>query len=204
MGVILNEFSTITDEGDSMERIRKEKEYLEYIQEHINFVKKAYKMFMIALFSVNSISTLISDEELKNAIESLVTDIETHDASKFSDSEFDGYREKYYPTKREQAESEEYKKEMEERYEECWKHHYQTNDHHPKHWYDEETKTAKDMSLRAIIHMLCDWEAMSLKFNTNTLEWYEKDATDEKAVMSQNTKNIVEDLLNNVLHGSRK
>jgi len=54
----------------------------------------------------------------------------------------------------------------------------------------------------AIIEMLCDWEAMSLKFGTSTLKWYENDAKDEKAALSPKTKEIVEDLLYNVLHNS--
>ena len=42
MGIILKENSYIEQYDDSMERIRKEKEYLDYIIENINFVKKAY------------------------------------------------------------------------------------------------------------------------------------------------------------------
>ena len=58
------------------------------------------------------------------------------------------------------------------------------------------------MTLDAIIEMLCDWEGMSLKFGTSTLSWYEKDAKDEKAALSPNSKAIVEELLYNVLHCS--
>ena len=56
------------------------------------------------------------------------------------------------------------------------------------------------MTLDAIVEMLCDWEAMSLKFNTNTVEWYKNEAIDEKKAFSLNTKAIVEDLLFNILH----
>ena len=58
------------------------------------------------------------------------------------------------------------------------------------------------MTLRAIIEMICDWEAKSLKFKSNTLEWYTNDAEDEKAAMTDNTKKIVEELLFNVIHNS--
>ena len=200
MGIILKENSYIEQYDDSMERIRKEKEYLDYIIEHINFVKKAYVLYMVPLLDQNNISTLISDEELKDAIEEVALRIETHDASKFSDSEFDGYRVKYYPTKRENQESEEFKQEVGERYEECWKHHYTVNKHHPEHWLDHKTGVCTDMTLDAIVEMLCDWEAMSLKFNTNTVEWYKNEAIDEKKAFSLNTKAIVEDLLFNILH----
>jgi hypothetical protein len=68
------------------------------------------------------------------------------------------------------------------------------------HWVDPETKIPRDMSLRAILEMICDWEAMGLKFKSDTLNWYENDAKDEKAAMSTNTKQIVEELLYNVIH----
>lgn len=200
MGVIIKENSYIEQYDDSMERIRKEKEYLEYIIEHINFVKKAYTLYMVPLLEQNNISTLVSDEELKDAIEELALTIETHDASKFSDSEFDGYRLKYYPTKRENQESEEFKLAAEQRYEECWKHHYTVNWHHPEHWLNHDTGVCTDMTLGAIVEMLCDWEAMSLKFNTDTAEWYKNEAIDEKKAFSLNSKAIIEDLLFNVLH----
>ena len=95
MGIILKENSYIEQYDDSMERIRKEKEYLDYIIEHINFVKKAYVLYMVPLLDQNNISTLISDEELKDAIEEVALRIETHDAYKYADSEIDGYRVKY-------------------------------------------------------------------------------------------------------------
>ena len=57
------------------------------------------------------------------------------------------------------------------------------------------------MSLRAIVEMICDWEAMGMKFNSDTIKWYESDdSKDERESMSTRTKQIVEDLLYNVLH----
>ena len=56
------------------------------------------------------------------------------------------------------------------------------------------------MTLEAILEMICDWEAMSLKFGTNTLNWYETKAIDEKKCMTSNTKDIVEELMYNVVH----
>lgn len=202
MGFIFTENSLVQPNDDSMERIRLEKEYLEYIKEHINFVKVSYVRYIVPLLDKNTISHIISDKELKNAIEELSLTIETHDASKFSDAEFDGYRMKYYPTKAEQNCTEDERKMIDDRYEECWEHHYKTNDHHPKFWVNSETGDIRDMNLRAIIEMICDWEAMSLKFKTNTLEWYKNSAEDEKNAMSEKTKQIVEELLFNVIHNS--
>lgn len=206
MGFVLTENSLITNiEDDSVARLDKEQEYLDYINEHINFVQKAYEMYMLPLLNMTNISTLISDEELKNTIINLKPVIETHDASKFSDAEFDGYRMRWHPTVAEeskQKEDQELQVTIRERYEKCWEHHYTVNAHHPKHWVDPETGIAKDASLDAIIEMICDWEAMSLKFGTSILKWYENDAKDEKAAMSAKTKQIVEDLMYNVIHNT--
>ena len=203
MGMIFHEDSMIynfNDSNDAIERCKKEKEYLEYIKEHIRLVKHAFVLYFAPLFYANTVSEYFSNQELKLAIKELAEIIDTHDASKFGDAEFDGYRAKYYPTRRELDGNDAYKGAVEERYEECWKHHYQTNDHHPMHWVDPETNTPRDMSLRAIIEMICDWEAMGLKFNSDTLKWYEEEAVDEKKAMSTNTKQIVEELLYNIIH----
>lgn len=204
MGTIINEDAIVYNfdgNNDSLERNQKEQEYLEYIKQHIGLVKRAFVMYFAPLYIKNNISTLISDEELHQAIFDLAKIINTHDASKFGDAEFDGYRAKYYPTTKELAGDDAYKGAVEERYAECWKHHYTTNDHHPKYWVNQDSKIARDMSLRAIVEMICDWEAMGMKFNSDTIKWYESDdSKDERESMSTRTKQIVEDLLYNVLH----
>ena len=204
MGTIINEVSLVigNQTSEALERNQKEEEYLNYIKDHIAKVKKCYEMYFLPLKEVTNISSLVSDEELKDAIDELGEIIDTHDASKFTDAEFGPYRAKYYPTLAEQEADIDYQELMEDQYEEAWKHHYETNDHHPMYWLNSETNTPDDMSLRAIIEMICDWEAMSLKFGTSTVEWYKNDAKEEKAVLSSNTKDIVEDLLFNVLHGN--
>ena len=97
---------------------------------------------------------------------------------------------------------EEYKIRMRERYEDCWEHHYKSNDHHPEYWYDFQTQTASDMSLVAILHMICDWEGMSIKFKQNTLDWYENDKggkAEKDKMMTSHTKEILNDFLYNIL-----
>jgi hypothetical protein len=207
MGNIINnscilEDTIITDNNDSYERNLKDQEYLEYIKDHIAKVIECYNKYMVPLLDKNNISTLVSDEELKDAIIRVGKTIDTHDASKFSDSEFEAYRLKWYPATRELSSDIINTNEREDLYNDAWEHHYKVNAHHPHHWYNSETNTCTDMTLDAIVEMLCDWEAMSLKFNTSTLEWYENDAEDEKKCFTAKTKQIVEDLLYNVLHNS--
>ena len=202
MGRILLEDSFVNNGDDSSERLKKEQEYLDYIKEHIEFVKKAYVIYFVPLLDKTCISNMISDSELKDAIEKLSLTIETHDASKFSDAEFDGYRAKYYPTQKE-ASDPEMQEALADRYERCWVHHYTTNWHHPEYWYNQETKTAKDMPLIAIVEMICDWEAMGMKFNNIALSWWEKDPegkAEKEKIMTSKSIQIAEELMYNVIH----
>jgi hypothetical protein len=202
MGIILHESSLVSGGDDSAERLSKEQEYMEYINNHIANVQKAYATYFLPLLNINNISSLVSDEELKQAIENNRIRIETHDASKYSDDEFYGYRQKWYPTRSEQNADDEYHTLITQNYEKCWEHHYTVNDHHPLHWVDKASGIVKDMTLDAIVEMLCDWEGMSMKFGGSTVDWYTNKAQDEKKAMSTKTKQIVEDLLFNVLHGN--
>ena len=68
------------------------------------------------------------------------------------------------------------------------------------HWVNPDTGVIEDMTLDAIVEMICDWEAMSIKFNTSTVDWYKTKAIDEKKAMSDKSKEITEELLFNILH----
>ena len=202
MGQVLNEISVIYSAEDSLERNKQELVYLDYIKDHINNVHKAYEMYMLPLLELDVIPcTLISTEELKQAIENNRERIDHHDDSKFGEEEFDGYRAHFHPTEAEKLDDDLQAKVAERFENECWVHHYTVNDHHPEHWVDKETQIAKDMTLDAIIEMLCDWEAMSMKFE-DIMTWYETKGN--KKQYSENTKRIVEDLLYNVLHAPVK
>lgn len=54
---------------------------------------------------------------------------------------------------------------------------------------------ANPMKPIAILHMLCDWEAMSIKFKGSTPDWYIHKAEDERKVFNPKTRKIVEELL---------
>lgn len=185
---------------DSIERNNKEQEYLNYIKSHVAHVIEAFQIYIEPLLNESNICKSVSDSDLYNAINKLKEDIEDHDASKYSDEEFPGYRARWYPTAMEQKGDEDYQNKVEEVYQQCWDHHRKNNPHHPDYWFDEETNTAKDMSIEAILEMICDWEACSAQFNGNTLDWYENKAINEKKMLSDNTKTILEDLLYNVVH----
>lgn len=179
---------------DSSEKIKKSEEYMNYIKDHINNVHKSYKILFEPLLSQDNISSKIgSDDAIKNAIMSCVDAIEHHDDSKFDDVEFEPYRAKYYPTTDELNASDEEKAIIDERYRAAWIHHYKNNSHHPDHWYNSELGKYNDMTLGAIIHMICDWYSMSLYYNSSIVDWYNNQAITEKKAMSEYTRNRVDE-----------
>lgn len=194
MGIVLN--YTKFGYANNSQLIGKNQEYLEYISEHIENVKSAYRF----LFSNPAIRLEIdgyTQEQLIKLYDSLEEDILNHDQSKYSNEEFYAYRIKFFPTDYEghkMETDEEFSKEVDENFEEAWKHHYENNDHHPKFWKGEE------MSLKAILHMICDWEAMSKKFGGSVIKWYTTKADEEKKDLNPKTKVLLESILEQIYH----
>lgn len=192
--------------------------YLEYINEHRNNVAIAYRN----LFT-NPARMLIDSgikevtENIEKILDRLNDDIELHDMSKYSDDEFYAYRQKFNMTESEKYEydtNDWYQKMIDENFENAWKHHYCNNYHHPKFWKAVEIirmdeygvpveyipnsylkEDAQDMTVIAILHMICDWEAMSIKFGGKTTEWYINKAEQERKDMSENTRKLVKQIL---------
>lgn len=175
------------------EIVAMEKKYYAYVTEHIENVQRAFKEMFIDKGEI-LIHKFDHFLELKDAIDFVESEIKSHDASKFSDEEFDAYRRQFYPTSSENI-TEEEKKITEERYNQAWEHHYLHNDHHPDYWMDENKKPT-DMSLPAIVHMLADWGGMAIKFGGTPKQYYYEKAEEEKSKMTENTKSTVEELLN--------
>lgn len=181
---------------ESIEKNNRQKEYQTYIINHVNNVKKAFEEYFLKyLYKSNIAIDLFSDEEFKDAIEKAQEKVRVHDASKWSDEEFDGYREKYYPTANELADPE-FMDSAKERAEMSWEHHYKNNDHHQLYWKNEDG-TFADMSLEAIIEMICDWRSFTIdKDPLGTIKWYESDdSEEERSNMSAKTKEITEYIL---------
>lgn len=189
--------------------ISKNQEYLDYIKEHINNVKLAYE----ELFGSGRAIKLpegISSVDFKNAVHAAGIEIAFHDSSKFSEDEFDAYRRHFHRTDDEiliDDTNPASAQEAESNFQKAWEHHYMNNNHHPQWWCYHDTSGVRTtervdpnpMSLDAIIHMICDWSAMSLKFDHtySPLSWYAT-ADKEKSFMHPETKRIVEELLNNL------
>ena len=149
-------------------RTDKEREYLEYIDKHIKTVQSVWLALQARLEESYWLIGIHVDARIKR-----------HDQSKYG-GEFGGYRQFFYP------ESENEK--SENAFKHAWNHHQKTNDHHWEYWLligDSGKVEALKMGLPAIIEMLCDWTAMSVKFKNMPSHWF--DANKEKMVLHQDT-----------------
>lgn len=110
--------------------------------------------------------------------------IEEHDESKFGEEEFEAYAKKWHLDGIKTPE-----------YEEAWKHHWMNNEHHPEHWLGE------DMPYIYILEMLCDWGSFSIEkkdFMELIDYYYDKARDDEEKNLSDNTKVIIEEILDKI------
>ena len=115
-----------------------------------------------------------------------------HDASKFSDAEKPFYVDPVYELNTQEVPygSDKYI-ELTKMMGDGWKHHASVNDHHPEYWGD-----MSKANLFAIIEMLCDWVAASMRRGNNpnvpldrTVIKYE--LGDMLAKIMQNTLDII-------------
>lgn len=171
-----------------------EDNYRQYIIDHINNVKSAYELLFKEFIKdvMNSDKDILSgytNQELIDAYRLAKENIDCHDRSKYFVEEFDGYRYKYYPTYQEQTDIN-YKEESEKVMEKAWVHHYTHNPHHPEYWTKE-----KDMPLEYIIEMICDWQGMSIHFNSSLRQWWKENEEKKHKVMTDRTFNTVVELL---------
>ncbi len=158
-------------------------EYSDYINEHVANVQKVWKGLRALINTTHTIEkgfTIHYDCRISDLIEA-------HDRSKFSKQEFEGYRQWFYSDIGEDKSG--------DLMNVAWNHHQKTNPHHWQYWlmWRPEGTIVLDMPLEYVIEMLCDWTAMSIKFNNDPAEWYEGEKG--KMLLSSNTKDTVEDWL---------
>jgi hypothetical protein len=149
-------------------------EYRKYVIEHKQRVKKFADWLKENL------------PELFNEVDEGHFDvyIEEHDASKFSEEEFEPYAQKWFNDGEKTPE-----------YEAAWEHHYKNNEHHPEFW------DGQDIPEIFILEMLCDWGSFSIdKGNLNELIsfYYDKARDDEEKNLSENTKAYIEEVLSKI------
>ena len=209
MGPIINGF-----EKDE-EYTKKNEDYMAYIEDHINNVKAAFQHLFRNPEKPFEKMGKLTGKDLEIVLDKVEMTVDLHDSSKYTDEEFPAYRIKFYPTAKEKEALEHdkaYAAMVEAEFQLAWRNHYLHNNHHPEYWrwiekikkegYPDTTfarNTPREepyrMSPAAILHMLCDWHAVSMRFNDNPVNWYNTQAVDERKAMHPQTRKLVEDLL---------
>lgn len=164
---------------------QKEKEYKNYVDEHISNVNIAWKEMNNSSSVMEYIRSICSSfDEYQLIVQQLDIAISNHDISKYGIDEWEAYRKNYYPVDQQEMENNKLE------YDNAWKHHYTNNLHHWNWWY--LNNLSEKMSLVYVIEMCCDWIAMSMKFGGNAWDWYNKQ---ENIVLGYNQKIWVKEIL---------
>ena len=176
---LLNAFGLLNMINENLDGYQEE--YKNYIIEHKDRVKQ------FAEWLRGSCSEVFEGVDLE-AFDEIISE---HDESKFSEEEFEAYAQKFYGKQDINGKPLDYVP----GYEEAWKHHWTTNEHHPEHWLGE------DMPLIYILEMLCDWGSFSIDKGdlTELSKYYYSEARDdEEKNLSENTKIIIEEILEKI------
>jgi len=137
--------------------------YREYIAEHVANIAKAWVLVEKQLTGISWL-----DEFTMSLIDNRV---KTHDASKLSCEEREGYRRNFSPCEQD-AEHGWTPEGVQKGFDLAWLHHKNRNDHHPEFWILNGRPL--EMSFPAMFEMLLDWTAMSLKFKDTPGKFWEK------------------------------
>ena len=138
--------------------IERTREYLDYLEEHIKNVQKAWGILQEKCKDMR----FIWDDSYFHEIDK---EIKYHDLSKLSECEFIQYRKAFFPADGEIEDKESMAS--------AWEHHKQNNPHHWETW----TNGGGDWE-KNCVHMICDWMAMGFKFGDTAQEYYEKNKDD--------------------------
>ena len=169
-------------------KLQKCEEYKRYIDDHITNVYKAWKDIYAKLS--NAVMSGNSDyTDLYNAAKELYPTIFDHDATKYSDYEFEPYRVRFYPCNDEEQKLSDMDEDWEP-YALAWQHHYKNNWHHPEHWVTPNE--IRDMTLPAIVEMICDWESFKYLNKGSAVQYWTNNKDKKSSIMSPNTFNTVD------------
>jgi hypothetical protein len=152
-------------EFEIINKINKTREYLDYLENHIENIKKAFEIIKEKCKDMR----FIYDDFFYSEF---IRQIEYHDISKMSDNEFTQYREHFSPTNKE-IKYKDLPNEINICFLDSFKHHKENNSHHWENWAKKEFKEHPDYWEIHCAHMIVDWMAMSFKFGDTAKEFYE-------------------------------
>lgn len=167
--------------------IKQNEKYNEYLDEHIENVKKGYYWMM------DHFSEWL-DERIEDPDYFVFGEFIFHDSSKYSKEEYEPYANYFYGNKS-------FKTVQEFNY--AWLHHIHNNKHHWQYWVlnnDDPNEGEKilDMPFDYILEMVCDWWSFSWKTGDlfEIFNWY--DQHKDYIKLSDKTRNTVNDILNKI------
>lgn len=158
------------------------KKYDEYLEEHIDNVKKAYNLLVK--------EGIFEEDEITESI------INEHDKSKYDKEEYYPYGEYFYGDKKDV----EHKDDIE--FQNAWLHHQHHNPHHWQHWLlkEDENKEliALEMPKKYVKEMICDWLSFSIKSGDlqEIHKWYKENK--KKQILHEKTRELVEKYLEKI------
>lgn len=164
-------------------------EYIKYINTHVENVKRAFYEYGLKLC------------EVVGADYNVVFDnIEKHDKSKYSEKEFIGYRDYFYPDPKKLCdEDDDAQKAVLIAFRSAWLHHIHNNPHHPEYWNmvtGHGDNKILDMPPEYIVEMICDWQSFAYKDDSagDAYTYFNKDNVRKEkcALMTENTIKLVE------------
>lgn len=145
------------DRMKGQDYIDKSRQYLDYLEEHLKNVQRAFAEVSDACDGMQWVGDDYSWHTLRS-------EIIAHDLSKFSKEEFVQYRDSFFPVNDEDKKF--------SGFDAAWQNHKEKNPHHHE--------TAK--SYHDLVHMVIDWTAMGYKFGNTAKSYYE--ANKEKVKLS--------------------
>jgi hypothetical protein len=144
----------------TLDLIKKTREYLDYIEEHVLNVHKAWDELKEKCKDMRFMFDDFHYFTVQDAIEN-------HDYTKLSQEEFVPYRQYFFTLKDECKNKESFEK--------AWEHHKNNNPHHWEEWTKNIGKTGYPNEWEFhCVHMVCDWMAMGYKFGDTAQSYYEK------------------------------
>lgn len=152
----------------ALEAISKTREYLDYVERHINNVARAWQEVMAAMEKNGGYPIHYDDFRWQV----MKAEVEHHDISKLSSSEFVQYRQKFYPTKNEAEATD--KTEQKKAFDDAWEHHWKCNSHHWENWTRRINESSPYDAEIHCTHMVIDWLAMSYEFGDTPRSYYER------------------------------
>jgi hypothetical protein len=147
-----------------LQQIAKTREYLDYLEEYVNNIQKAWKEIQHKCKDMN----IVYDDFYYNWINN---EVHWHDASVMSEEEFTQCRKKFYPTDIEKQEAVE--KGVEIDITTAFEHHKAENPHHWENWTKLKSNHPEAWCVHCT-HMVIDWMAMGYKFGDTAQQYYEK------------------------------